>query len=192
MFGIEWSPTYITSQVFICIGYALLAATYLINNRARQLGTTITSNTAMGIGFAILGGYVGLAMCVIAIARDTVSEIIYMKRPAADRMKTMRSDYFWLALWATLMTVVTLATQNGFMTMFAYFASMTFMISIWQKNVFVYRLLGILVGIFWITYNVVVKSFFGVTLEFILLLFVIAGTIKYIQRNKKSKLKGTL
>ncbi|MCL2748592.1 MAG: YgjV family protein [Alphaproteobacteria bacterium] len=184
----DWLSTqYITSQVFVSIAYLLLASTYFITQRRRLLLTVITSNTSMGIGFALLGGWVAVGMCIIAICRDIVSDIINSRRSPADKMKITKSDWWWLALWISLFTTVMAFTQTGFMTLFAYFATMTFTISIWQKNQFIYRFLGIFVGIFWITYNVVVKSFMGITLESALLIFVIAGLIQYCIKERKSK-----
>ncbi|MCL1902557.1 MAG: YgjV family protein [Alphaproteobacteria bacterium] len=189
----DWgSAQYITSQVFTGVAYILLAATYFITTRWKQLATTMTSNVTMGIGFALLGGWVAVGMVVVALARDTVSSIINVRREkksTTEQMKNTRSDWAWLALWISAITVIMLFTHEGFMTMFAYFATLTFTISIWQKNPLIYRLLGVLVGIFWIIYNVVIHSFVGMTLESALLIFVIAGTIVYIKNMKNKSIK---
>jgi len=186
MIGDWGSAQYITSQVFVSIAYALLAMTYFITSRGKQLATTITSNVTMGIGFILLGGWVAVSMCVIAICRDVVSSIINARRSQEERRNLMRSDWWWLGLWISLFTIATALTADGFASLFAYFATMTFTISIWQRNGWIYRFLGIFVGIFWIIYNLYVQSFMGMTLESVLLIFVIIGFIKYNQ-NKKIK-----
>ena len=182
----DWtSATYITSQVFVSIAYILLAMTYFITSRHKQLLTTISSNVTMGVGFFLLGGYVAVAMCAIAICRDIASSIINSRRAPAELMKNTKLDWALLVLWIALFTTATALTQHGFMTLFAYFATMTFTVSIWQKNPLIYRFLGIFVGIFWIIYNVVVKSLMGVTLESALLIFVVAGLISYLKSQKR-------
>ena len=181
----DWSSTqYIISQVFVSAAYILLAATYFITHRHKLLLTTITSNITMGIGFVLLSGWVAVAMCIIAICRDITSSILNARRKPEDKMKNTRLDWVLLGVWVSAFTIATVLTQQGFMTLFAYFATTTFTISIWQKNPFVYRLLGVLVGIFWIIYNVVVESFMGVTLESVLLVFVIIGLVTYCRKMK--------
>ncbi|MDR1361538.1 MAG: YgjV family protein [Rickettsiales bacterium] len=180
----DWSSaTYITSQVFVSLAYLLLAFSYFIHTRPRLLGTAITSNLFMGIGFLLLNAWVGLGMCVVAICRDIVSEIIWYKRKPADKEKITRSDFWLLGLWVSLFSAITFLTMDGFPTLFAYFATMCFTISIWQKNGLIYRLLGVPVGVFWIIYNIVVSSFMGLILESGLLIFVIAGLAVYIKKN---------
>jgi hypothetical protein len=181
------STQYIISQVFVTIAYGLLAMTYFVTKRWQQLAITITSNVSMGIGFVLLGAWVAVPMCIIAICRDITSSIINSKRPASAQMKNTKLDWGLLVLWLTMMTVATIFTQTGFMTLFAYFATITFTISIWQKNPLIYRALGVLVGVFWIIYNVVVTSVMGITLESVLLVFVIIGLIKYCINSKDKK-----
>lgn len=184
---INFTPTYITSQVFVSIAYCLLAMTYFINGRHKLLLTMIMSNASMGIGFFLLEGYVGVAMCGIAICRDITSYIISSHCLEKDKLKNTKLDWGLLVLWVSLFTIATFFTQKGFMTLFAYFATLAFTFSIWQKNSFIYRFLGIFVGMLWIIYNVFVKSIAGMTLESTLLLFVIAGFISYIKKNKSAK-----
>lgn len=180
----DWgSAHYITSQIFISVAYMLLAFSYFIRARTKLLGTIITSNLLMGVGFLLLNAWVGLGMCLVATARDIVSEIIWNKRNPADRDKITRSDWWLLGLWLAAISAITLFTMDGFPTLFAYFATMCFTISIWQKNGLVYRLLGIAVGAFWIIYNIVISSFMGLTLESALLVFVIFGLAAYIKKN---------
>lgn len=186
---IDWnSPTYLSSQVFITFAYALLAASYFITSRRKLLATTISSNLSMGVGFALLGGWVGVCMCIIAISRDITSTILSKQRKPEEQMKITRLDLWLLGLWVSLFTIATLFTANSFFEMFAYFATLTFTVSIWQKNGFIYRFLGIFVGIFWIIYNIVLKNFMGFTLESALLIFVIIGFITYIKNQRKLKL----
>jgi len=137
-----------------------------------------------------LGGWVAVSMCVIAICRDIVSNILYKRRTPEERTKNTKLDWWLLTLWLSLLTIATVFTQSGFMTLFAFFATATFTISIWQKNPLIYRLLGIFVGIFWIIYNIVVGSDMGLILESALLVFVIIGFILFCRKMMREK-KGS-
>ena len=142
-------------------------------------------------GFILLGGWVALAMCAIAICRDITSSIINAHRSEKEQMKITKSDWLFLALWSGAFTIATIFTSSGFLTLFAYFATMTFTVSIWQKNPLVYRILGIFVGVFWITYNIALSSLMGVILESSLLIFVIAGLIMFVRKTKNNKLSSS-
>ncbi|MCL2439341.1 MAG: YgjV family protein [Alphaproteobacteria bacterium] len=182
----DWSSgTYIASQVFVAISYILLAATYFIHQRTKQLATSIASATTVGISWIFLGAWNGVALAVIAICRDITSSVIYARRPPPERNINTRLDWWLLALWLSLFTISAVVIWQGVWYLFAYFATMTFAISIWQKDPLVYRALGILVGIFWIVYNIAIKSDVGLWLESVLLLFVIAGFFSYWKKHRK-------
>lgn len=184
----DWdSAQYITSQFFILAAFALQAITYFVTRRGKQLSTMILSNMCMGIGYALLGGWIGVYMHIIAITRDVTSNIINNRRAPVDKNKTTRLDWWLLALWIGLLTITSVFTANGFVSLFTYFATVTFTISIWQKNVFIYRLLGIFVGIFSIIYQAFLQSFVGTTLASVMLVFVIIGFIKYLCDYKITK-----
>lgn len=182
----DWSsPIYCISQVFIVLSYMMLAWTYFIKSRAVLLVVVISSNTAMGIGFGFLTAWVAVGMCIVAIIRDIVQSTINRFRNRQDAGATAptnpnritKTDCGLLALWVTILVTITAFTQDGFWSWFALFATLTFTVSIWQKNKIVYNFMGIFVSAFWIIYNVFVESFFGVTLESLLLVAVIIGAV---------------
>ena len=184
----DWtSPQYILSQVFVSLGYILFAITYFVTRRQNLLWTNIGGNIAMVAGFSLLGGWVAVAMCSIGIFRDLTSSMVNALRKRTRRMKKTRLDWFLLAFWISMFTIATVFTHEGFLTMFAYFSTVIFTISIWQKNVFVYRVLGIFACAPWIVYNAVLESVMGVVIESILLVFMIVGVITHLKNVKARK-----
>jgi hypothetical protein len=184
----DWSdPIYVTSQIFVICAYCLVAWTYLIKKRTLLLFVIMAASLTMGIGFGLLSAWVGVGMCVIAITRDTVSELLNRKRNETDKNRITKLDCALLAVWLTAQIVVTYFTSEGFMSWFALFATMTFTISIWQKNKIVYNFMGIIVGVFWIIYNFFIESLFSIILESVLLVFVVAGAILSVVKYKMGK-----
>ena len=182
----DWNnPTYIISQVFVILAYVCLFVTYQIRGRRLMLGMTISANTLMGIGFALLGAWVGLAMCCVAICRDMVSESLYRRRKETERLKTTKLDWWLLALWIIALVALTVLTEEGWITWFAMFATMAFTVSIWQKNILVYKVLGIFVSVFWLIYNLGVENLFGIILELVLLIGVMIGLTRFVLDQKK-------
>jgi len=186
----DWtSTTYITSQALMAVGLIFFIATYFAINRSKLLGLNITSNTIVAVGFALLGGWSAMAMCGIAAARDITSGIINKNRPAKDANKTTRLDYALLVFWMALFTIAMFFTFQGPISLFPYFETLLFTYSIWQKNIFVYRLLGIVCASLWIVYNIWITNFVGLMTESIVLLAALAGLILYISRNQLLKRK---
>ncbi|MDR2902643.1 MAG: YgjV family protein [Lactobacillales bacterium] len=176
----DWTSTqYIISQILISAAYIFIAASYFMTSRFKILLAIIASNLMMGIGFGLLAGWVGVMMCAIAICRDVTSAVIDIVRTPNGCIKNTAFDWCLLAVWTSAFTVAAIMTQEGFMSLFAYFSTMTFTVSIWQKNPFIYRVLGVFSTVFWVIYNIAVASVMGAILETILLFFVIGGLVAY-------------
>jgi len=182
--SIQFDSIYILSQIITILALALLVWTYFITNRNKQLYIIISSNLFYIMSMLLLGGYTGAATIVIAIVRDITSKIIYENRPPEARLKNTRFDYYLLALWISLLSIVTYFTWNGFISLFAFAALALFTVSVWQKNQLFYRILGIVSAICWIIYLGGILNIAGVVSESILLAMIIVGLVKFLNGKK--------
>ncbi|MDR1025772.1 MAG: YgjV family protein [Lactobacillus sp.] len=182
----QFDSVYILSQVFVVIAFLLIASTYLNTNRERQLISVISGNVLFALSMGLLGGWTGVAMCIIAIARDIASKIIYANSPPQTRLKNTHLDYCLLVLWVSLLSVATYFTYDGFLSLFSYFALLAFTVSIWQKNQLLYRILGVVTRFCWGIYMFGIMNIAGVVTETLLFIIVIVGLIHYIKEQKKS------
>jgi len=188
----DWtSATYIASQIFVIVAYVLLASTYFVKNRAVMLVINVSSCVTMGVGFGLLRAWIGMGLIGVAICRDITSFILnkYRIRHGIPSNRITRLDCALLALWVAAITTITAFTFDGWLSLSAYFAMFIFTVAIWQKNVLVYKSLGVPVGALWILYNVVVKSLFGVILESVLLVAVIVGLVMYLVKNRRANIR---
>lgn len=182
----DWgSIQYIISQVFIILSFVLFTLTYFMKKRNIILLSCILGNLLMGIGYSLLYAWVGVCMCIVAIFRDSVSAAINKKRSPEDKNKITKLDWILLAVWVVALVVPTVLTEEGFLTWFALFGTMAFTVSVWQKNILVYKILGVASAICWVVYNIAVKNFFGLILEACLLVGVIIGLVLYLTKSKK-------
>jgi len=157
-----------------------------------MLIVVMASNIAIIVSYGLISAWVGLGVCAVAVCRDSASLILYLKRKPENRNKTTKLDYGLIALWMTTAFVVTLFVHEGFLTWFAFFASFIFMISIWQKNPLVYRILGVLTACCGIIYKIAVQSLFGIILESCLLAAIIVGLLLYIWTLTKARHKSNV
>lgn len=177
----ELTVSYIASQVFTILMYALLAITYYVKNRKTVLWISFLSLIANAIAYILLEAYTGLAMCVVALARN-VYFLIDEKNGKRNRIE--RKDIVVLVVLYLITILSTFFTYEGFLSLLSVFATMLYTYSVWQKKTSVYKLCGIPVGILWVLYNLYVKSLFGVILEGILL---VSSSIGYWLEKGKIK-----
>ncbi len=177
-----WSLTYILSQVFTIINYALLGVTYYAKDRKKILVIGFLSIIANAIAYILLNAWTGVAMCVVALIRNIIFWIDEKKNGKRETIN--KKDIIILVILYSTIVVSTIFTYDGFLSLLSVFATSTYTFSVWQKKTNVYKLLGIPVGILWILYNIYVKSIFGIILESILLICSISG---YLLERKKCK-----
>lgn len=180
----ELTVTYIVSQIFTIIMYALLSLTYYLKDRKSILILSFLSMVANGIAYFLLHAWSGLMMCVIAVIRNIVFIIDENKNGKKDQMA--RLDIIVLILVYIACTISAVFTYEGVLSLLSVFATMVYTYSVCQKDTKMYKLLGIPVGILWVVYNAYVKSIFGIILEGILLICSISG---YIIEKKNIKRK---
>ena len=174
--------TYIFSQVFTTITYALLAATYFAKNKRSIILLSGASLITNALAYILLGAWTGLAMCAIAMLRNLY--ILWDEKKHGKSKKITKKDVVFLIIIYIAMVLVTIPTYDGFLSLLSVFATALYTFSIWQKSTRVYKFCGMPVGVLWIFYNGYVKSIFGVILESALL---VASTIGYISEIKKQK-----
>jgi len=177
----NWSLTYILSQIFTIITYALLALTYYAKDRKKVLGLGFISLIANGLAYIFLNAWTGLAMCVIALVRNII--FLVDEKINGKREKINKIDIVILIILYVITIISTIFTYDGFLSLLSVFATMLYSYSVWQKKTNIYKLLGIPIGILWILYNIYVMSLFGIILEGLLLICSITGYIIEIKKK---------
>lgn len=181
----EISITYIISQIFTIIMYALLAISYYAKERKKVLILSFVSLIANGIAYILLNAYSGLAMCALALVRNII--FIVDENKNGKREKITKKDIAILIILYTIAIISAVFTYEGFLSLFSIFATMLYTYSVWQKKTRVYKFLGIPIGILWMLYNFYIKSIFGVILEAILFICSVTGYILEVRKSKKEK-----
>ena len=172
----ELSLTYILSQVFIIINYILLVCTYQAKSRKTILILNICSLTSAGISYICLSAYTALAMAIVSIFRNVVFIINEKKNGITDKI-TKNEIYMLLVIYA-LTIILASVTYDGILSLMSVAATMLYTYSVWQKSTKLYKWLGVPVCILWVTYNIYIKSLFGIICEFILMTSAIIGLIR--------------
>ena len=178
----DWSVTYILSQVFTVITYVLLALTYYAKDRNKVLVLSFISIIANGLAYVFLSAWTGLAMCIVALIRNIIFLVDEKKNGKRDTIN--KTDIVILVVLYTISIISAVFTYDGFLSLLSVFATMLYTFSVWQKKTNIYKLLGIPIGILYVLYNIYIMSIFGIILETILLICSITG---YWLETRKAK-----
>lgn len=166
--------TYIVSQIFVVINYTLLIISYQLKNRTKILVINFVALLANALSFLFLGGFSGVGMSIVAIIRN----ILFLFDKNKNNNLITKTDIVKLLIVYLLSIICAIITYNGIFSLMIVLAIMLYTYSIWQKNTKVFKLLGIPVSIFYIIYNVYVKSILGVVFEGLLMFSAIIGLIR--------------
>ncbi len=173
---------YIISQIITIVYYGMLCSSFLLKSRNKILFANLAAHIGQIIAMALLNGLTGSAMAFIMMLRD-LGFYIQDKYTKNNSRNKEKSDLIIFIGTIILVLALTLFTYNGLLSLLSVVATLISTFALWQKNVKYYKLLGIIGGILWLSYNVYIKSIMGITLEIVLAMFSIVGFIK---ENKSS------
>lgn len=176
--------TFIFSQVFVCLCYLFLGLTYVIKKRTLILLFSLAALLFNGLHYSLLGAWAGVGVVCIAVIRNVLF-LIQQKIKALD--KYVIDDWMILIFLLIISAVTAVWTYDGLLSLFSIFASVIYTVSVWQKNIKVYKVLGIISGAINIVYFAFIGSIFGIILESIVCLVTIVFTIIYILNERKEK-----
>ena len=178
----ELTPTYIISQVFTVIMYILLGITFYVKERKVVLILNFIATVSIAIAYILLDAWTGLAMCIVVIIRNTIFLLDEKKNGKRDTIT--KTDIIILIVLYTISIVFSVFSYDEIFSLLSVAATMLNTYSVWQKDIKIYKLLGIPTGILWILYNIYIMSIFGIILESVLL---ICSTTGYILEKRKTK-----
>ena len=167
----ELTIIYITSQVLTIAMYVTLAITYYMKDGVKILLLNILASALIGVAFLLISAYTGAIMSLIAIIRNII--FLFNKKNKDKNEETKTKDIITLSGIIGLIIIATILTYSGFMSLLSVLATLLFSYSVWQKNVVVYRILGIPTSLLWILYYIYVMSLFGVILESLVLFLIV-------------------
>lgn len=179
----ELTTTYIVSQVFTVIMYILLGITFYVKDRKKLLIIHFIATISIAIAYILLGAWTGLAMCVVVIIRNIIFLLDEKKNGKRDTIN--KTDIIILIVLYAISIVFAIFSYDGIFSLLSVAATMLNTYSVWQKNIKLYKLLGIPTGILWVLYNTYIMSIFGIILESLLL---ICSTTGYILEKRKTTL----
>ena len=127
----------------------------------------------------------GMAMAVISIIRTIIFMLDEKVNGQTKEMKLR--DWIIFLMVSTMCLVAAIFTYENVWSMLSIFATILYSFSVCQKNMFVYRLLGIPTSAAWIAYNIYVNSVVGIALESALVVVEVIGIVRFRKETKRKR-----
>lgn len=179
----EITCLYIISQIITVIYYGILSLSYLLKNRRKILSANFIAHIGQATAMVMLKGYTGAAMAVIMMLRD-ITLLIQETKKSNGKKASKSIDLTILIITVILIVSLTIFTYNGPLSLLSVVATLITTFALWQNNVKLYKLLGIIAGVLWLAYNIFILSIMGIILETII---IVCSLIGYINDRKKLK-----
>jgi hypothetical protein len=156
------------AQIVGAIGLVVTLIAFQTNKRSSLIKLQTTSIIVYALHFMLLGAFTGMALSLITALRN------YAYRFSDKQRVSIR----WPILFACIFTLATFLTWEGWISLLLLIASLTGVYSYWQTNPKVIRWLE-LTTLFWIVYNIQVRSLTGVIYEGLIVSSVILGIYRF-------------
>ena len=170
------NTTYVISQVLTIVMFILLGLSYYSKNRKNVILLNICAQIFQSVSTLLLKGFTGTVMSLVMLASNIV---IYIKYKKNEKITKNESTVILIILLA-IITGLSFITYNGVLSLLSVFATIVLLIGIWQEDLRVYKLMGIIGSFLWLFYYIYLKSIFAIILESIL---IIATIISYYKKN---------
>lgn len=162
---------YVLSQVFVIIATILLGITYFLKSKVKILSLCILYNIFYGIHYLLLGALTGSMMNIVSLIRNIIFFL--------NGKKGKENKLIYLIILSLISIIFCIITYKNLFSIISLSASILSTYSVWQDNIFKYKIIAIPVSICFLIYALHIKSLFAIITETILLLSAIIGLIKY-------------
>ena len=173
---------YIISQIITAISYIILASTYQAKNRKTVLFLNCLVQVCFSIAYVFLKAWSGLAMCAVALTRNIIFMIDENKNGKRESINKL--DIIVLVSLFIISIISAIPTYEGIWSLLPVAATILYTYAVCQKNMKIYKMLGIPMEILYLGYSIYIKSILGIIAEIVILVSCIIGNIREVRKNK--------
>lgn len=171
---------YIISQIFVCLTYIMLGITYLTTKRTNILVFSLIALFCNGVHYTLLGAWAGLGVVLIAVLRNILF-LIQQRIKVLDNY--IIDDWLILIVLMVISVITAVFTYDSIFSLFSIAGSIIYTISVWQKNIKAYRILGLISSALSLVYFIYIASIFAIILEGIMFVFMLVATIIFFKKE---------
>ena len=164
------SITFIISQVFSALAFAMLVISFYNKKKSKMLAFQVADSLFDGIHFCLLGAFSGGIINFVGMLRS----IVFLKK---EKHSWLNSIYVFL-LFIVLYILICLITYDGIISLLPTIGVIIFASALWFGTPKTIRFMGVIASVFWLSYDICVRSYVEITTEIILLISTMISMLK--------------
>ena len=177
----ELTITYISSQIVSMIAYMFAGTTYHAKNRKTILVLNFCAQIGFAITYILLRAWSGVAVSLLGTIRNIIFMVDESKNGKRKRMG--KTDIWILAIMYTMSIILAILTYEEIYSLLPVLATMIYTYAVCQKNIKIYKILGIPIQILWVLYALSLMSVVAIIIESIMLINCCVGYFREAKRK---------
>ena len=161
----------------------MLGITYLTTKRTNILVFSLIALFCNGVHYTLLGAWTGLGVVLIAVLRNILF-LIQQRIKVLDNY--IIDDWLILIVLMVISVITAVFTYDSIFSLFSIAGSIIYTISVWQKNIKAYRILGLISSALSLVYFIYIASIFAIILEGIMFVFMLIATIIFFKKENSN------
>lgn len=174
-----WTTNYIISQVFALFFIIIFGATFFVKNKKLLQILYISASLCLGIEYLFLEAYAGMVSSFVSI----IATLWFLINEKLNKKK----DKLSLIVTSLIFIVLGIVFFQGWIDIIIMIASVGANYAIWQDNPYVYRIFGLSVSLFWLTYDIFYFTILQMVSDVVLFVIKLVGTIKLVRDRKRQQ-----
>ena len=169
---------YIISQILVCIADIFYVSAMLTKKRSGLLFGLIMSDILFGTHYFLLNAHTGAMILMADIAFLCIMFVL-------NKHGKQQSYWYISLIFAVTTVIITIFTWNTAISLLPMFGMVTYFCGMGFSKLYISKSGGAVRNLCNIIYMVLITSYVGAALEFLLLISAIVGIIETIKLNKK-------
>jgi hypothetical protein len=171
---------YVISQIFVLFSYIMWVISYQQKNRVGVLVFATIAPLCSTVTYVLLGAWAAFFANAVSIPRNVIMYLTNRSKTTAQKKMMLWDDWTVLAVSLVLNMVFGIITIiDNPISIICVASTVVFTISICQKNVGAYRILGIIQSVLFAVYAFFIGSFVSFAFESVLVLGEFIGVSHY-------------
>jgi hypothetical protein len=184
----DWgNPMYVTGQAFMLLSYIAWIMSYQQKTRGGVLLWATIGPLMSTIAYICLGAWTAFVANMVAIPRNILMHFLDKNKTEDIKKRMLRSDWVILFVCLSLNVILGGQTLTNIWTVICLISTLLFTISVCQKNVGVYRILGVISSACVVIYAFGIDNVVAVCFESILIVGEAVGVVRYFYGKSKSR-----
>ena len=181
----NFTLSYILSQIFSTIGYVLIGCTYFLKERKTLLIISFFQSVMLMIGYWFLNQYQGMLMVTVGIITNIMFYVDIEKNGKSNVIQ--KKDVIMLVILLAYTAILTYLTYTDLLSLLSVLGTIAWLIAVWVKDIKLYKIIQIPTALFWLGFNIYAKSIVGIITEIILFIVATCGLVLDIKDDKKKE-----